>query len=89
MIAEFRKSAALAALAEIAGCFSFWAWARLGKSALWLAPGMVSLAAFAWVLGPGDSGLPVAAGVIVLRRLTDLLKSGKIVNVFFTEFILQ
>ena len=41
---------AAAALAEIAGCFSFWAWARLGKSALWLGPGMVSLAAFAWVL---------------------------------------
>jgi len=39
-----------AALAEIAGCFSFWAWARLGRSALWLGPGMVSLAAFAWVL---------------------------------------
>jgi small multidrug resistance family-3 protein len=39
-----------AALAEIAGCFSFWAWARLGKSALWLGPGMISLAAFAWVL---------------------------------------
>ena len=40
----------VAALAEIAGCFSFWAWARLGRSALWLAPGMLSLAAFAWVL---------------------------------------
>ena len=40
----------VAALAEIAGCFSFWAWARLGKSALWLAPGMLSLAVFAWVL---------------------------------------
>ena len=39
-----------AALTEIAGCFSFWAWARLGRSALWLAPGMLSLAAFAWVL---------------------------------------
>ena len=39
-----------AALAEIAGCFSFWAWARLGRSVLWLAPGMLSLAAFAWVL---------------------------------------
>ena len=39
-----------AALAEIAGCFSFWAWARLGRSAFWLAPGMLSLAAFAWVL---------------------------------------
>jgi small multidrug resistance family-3 protein len=39
-----------AALAEIAGCFSFWAWARLERSVLWLAPGMLSLAAFAWVL---------------------------------------
>ncbi|UEM03293.1 YnfA family protein [Skermanella rosea] len=39
-----------AALAEIAGCFSFWAWARLGKSVLWLLPGMASLAAFAWIL---------------------------------------
>lgn len=39
-----------AALAEIAGCFSFWAWWRLGKSALWLLPGVVSLIAFAWLL---------------------------------------
>lgn len=40
----------LAALAEIAGCFAFWAWLRLGKSALWLVPGMASLALFAWAL---------------------------------------
>jgi small multidrug resistance family-3 protein len=39
-----------AALAEIAGCFSFWAWARLGRTAFWLVPGMLSLAAFAWIL---------------------------------------
>ena len=39
-----------AALAEIAGCFTFWAWLRLGKSALWLAPGMISLALFAYLL---------------------------------------
>ncbi len=39
-----------AALAEIAGCFAFWAWLKLGKSALWLIPGMISLAAFAWLL---------------------------------------
>lgn len=44
-----------AALAEIAGCFSFWAWLRLEKSALWLIPGMVSLAAFAWLLTLIDS----------------------------------
>ena len=39
-----------AALAEIAGCFSFWAWLRLGKSALWLIPGMGALALFAYLL---------------------------------------
>ncbi|MGE0774020.1 MAG: YnfA family protein [Sphingomonadaceae bacterium] len=39
-----------AALAEIAGCFAFWAWLRLDKSILWLVPGMFSLAAFAWLL---------------------------------------
>lgn len=39
-----------AALAEIAGCFTFWAWLRMGKSALWLVPGMVSLALFAYLL---------------------------------------
>ncbi|HEU0121561.1 MAG TPA: YnfA family protein [Bryobacteraceae bacterium] len=40
----------LAALAEIGGCFSFWAWLRLGKPAYWLAPGMASLALFAYLL---------------------------------------
>ena len=44
-----------AALAEIAGCFSFWAWLRLEKSVLWLIPGMLSLAAFAWLLTLIDS----------------------------------
>ncbi len=39
-----------AAFAEIAGCFAFWAWLRLGKSALWLIPGAASLALFAWLL---------------------------------------
>lgn len=39
-----------AALAEIAGCFAFWAWLKLGKSPLWLIPGVASLAAFAWLL---------------------------------------
>lgn len=44
-----------AALAEIAGCFAFWAWLRLGKSAWWIAPGMASLALFAWLLTRVDS----------------------------------
>ena len=39
-----------AALAEIAGCFAFWAWLRQGASAWWLVPGLASLAAFAWLL---------------------------------------
>ncbi len=39
-----------AALAEIAGCFSFWAWWRLERSPLWLIPGLLSLALFAWLL---------------------------------------
>lgn len=41
---------AAAALAEIAGCFSFWAWLRLEKSVWWLVPGMLSLALFAYLL---------------------------------------
>lgn len=44
-----------AALAEIAGCFAFWAWLRLGKPVLWLAPGMASLALFGWLLTRIDS----------------------------------
>ena len=39
-----------AALAEIAGCFAFWAWLRMGKSIWWIAPGIASLVAFAWLL---------------------------------------
>jgi small multidrug resistance family-3 protein len=41
---------ASAALAEIAGCFAFWAWLRLGKPVWWLVPGAASLALFAWLL---------------------------------------
>lgn len=41
---------AAAALAEIAGCFSFWAWLRLGKPVWWLLPGIASLMLFAWLL---------------------------------------
>jgi small multidrug resistance family-3 protein len=44
----------LAALAEIAGCFAFWAWWKLDRSSLWLIPGMMSLGAFAWLLSLVD-----------------------------------
>jgi small multidrug resistance family-3 protein len=63
-----------AALAEIAGCFAVWAWMRLGASALWLIPGLASLAAFAWLLtlAPSDfAGRAYAAygGVYVAASL--------------------
>ena len=40
----------LAAVAEIAGCFAFWAWLRLGKSGYWILPGITSLTIFAILL---------------------------------------
>ena len=40
----------LAAIAEIGGCFAFWAWLRLGKSVYWILPGMVLLGVFALLL---------------------------------------
>lgn len=39
-----------AALAEIGGCFAFWAWLRLDRSPLWLLPGVGSLVLFAYLL---------------------------------------
>lgn len=44
-----------AALAEIAGCFAFWAWLRLDKSVWWLVPGIASLMLFAYLLTLVDS----------------------------------
>ena len=44
-----------AAVAEIAGCFAFWAWLRLGRSGWWLAPGVLSLILFAVLLTRVDS----------------------------------
>ena len=44
-----------AALAEIAGCFAFWAVLRLKASPLWLGPGVLSLVAFAWLLTRADT----------------------------------
>ena len=46
----------LAAFAEIAGCFAFWAWLRLDRSAGWLVPGLLSLALFAWLLARVEVG---------------------------------
>lgn len=65
---------AAAALAEIAGCFAFWAWLRQGKSVLWLAPGLLSLALFAYLLtlAPSDhAGRAYAAygGIYIVASL--------------------
>lgn len=45
----------LASLAEIAGCFGFWQWARQGRSAIRLLPSLVSLILFALLLTRIDS----------------------------------
>ncbi len=69
---------ALAALAEIAGCFAFWAWFRLGASAAWLVPGLASLALFAALLAQTEAtaagrtyaaygGIYITASLVWLR----------------------
>lgn len=64
-----------AAVAEIAGCFAFWAWLRFGKSAYWLAPGVASLIVFAWLLTRVDTsfaGRAFAAygGIYILASMS-------------------
>jgi small multidrug resistance family-3 protein len=39
-----------ASIAEIAGCFAFWAWLRNGSSGLWIIPGCALLVLFAYLL---------------------------------------
>jgi len=70
----------LAAFFEIAGCFAFWAVIRNGAAGLWLAPGVLSLAAFAALLTQVDAaaagrafaaygGVYVAASLIWLWQV--------------------
>ncbi|MBB5687079.1 YnfA family protein [Sphingobium boeckii] len=69
-----------AAFAEIAGCFAFWAWLKLGKSAWWLVPGIAALILFAWLLTRVDTaaagrafaaygGVYIAASLVWLWRI--------------------
>ena len=72
-----------AALAEIAGCFAFWAWLKLDKPVWWLLPGLASLAAFAWLLTLVDSpaaGRAFAAygGVYIVASLAWMALAEKI-----------
>ena len=39
-----------AAIVEIAGCFAFWGWLRMGKPVLWIVPGIGCLILFAYLL---------------------------------------
>jgi small multidrug resistance family-3 protein len=48
---------ALAALAEIGGCFAFWAWLRLGKTPWWAGAGTLSLIVFALLLTRIDASV--------------------------------
>lgn len=64
----------LAAVGEIAGCFAFWAWLRMGKSPLWTIPGVASLVLFALALTRIDAaaaGRAYAAygGIYILASL--------------------
>jgi small multidrug resistance family-3 protein len=70
----------LAALFEIAGCFAFWCYFRLGRSAWALVAGMLSLALFAYALTRVDTafagrayaaygGIYVAASLVWLRAV--------------------
>lgn len=76
----------LAAIAEIAGCFAVWAVLRHGASAWWLAPGALSLGAFAVALTvvPSEAAGRVFAaygGVYVAASLAWLrLVEGRAVN---------
>ncbi|HEY4249804.1 MAG TPA: YnfA family protein [Roseomonas sp.] len=76
-----------AALAEIAGCFAFWAWLRLGRSALWVLPGLLALAGFALLLTRIDSaaagrafaaygGIYIVASLIWAWAVEGLLPDG-------------
>jgi small multidrug resistance family-3 protein len=64
----------VAGAAEISGCFAFWAWLKLGRSALWAIPGVLSLILFAFLLTRIDTdsaGRAYAAygGIYILASL--------------------
>jgi len=65
----------LAAFAEIAGCFAFWAWLRLDRSPWWTLPGIACLVAFALLLTRIDAGFAGRAyaaygGIYIAASLT-------------------
>lgn len=70
----------VAAIAEIAGCFAFWAWVRHDKPLWWLVPGVLSLTLFACALTfvqSGAAGRAYAAygGIYITASLVWLWKA--------------
>jgi small multidrug resistance family-3 protein len=63
----------ITAIAEISGCYFVYLWYRLGRTAWWLVPATMSLAAFAWMLTlhPQASGRIYAAygGIYIVTSL--------------------
>ena len=63
----------MTAAAEIIGCYAVYLWLKLGRSAWWLCPAVLSLAAFAWLLTlhPMATGRTYAAygGVYIAASL--------------------
>ncbi|MEE9544575.1 MAG: YnfA family protein [Rhodospirillales bacterium] len=73
-----------AAVAEIGGCFAFWAWLRLGWSKFWVLPGVAALIVFALLLTRIESvfagrafaaygGVYIAASLVWLWAVEDAL----------------
>ena len=59
----------LAAIAEIAGCFAFWAVLRLERSPIWLAAGVYIVASLVWlkvVEGVAPDRWDILGGLICL-----------------------
>ena len=72
-----------AAVAEIAGCFAFWAWLRMDRSAWLLLPGITSLIVFAYLLTlvpvgaagrayAAYGGIYIVASIFWLRIIEDV-----------------
>ena len=74
---------AIAAVLEISGCFMFWLWLRMGRSAMWGLPAIVILALFAAALTRvqvafAGRAFAAYAGIYVIVSLVWLLLSERV-----------
>ncbi|HEY0159201.1 MAG TPA: YnfA family protein [Thermoanaerobaculia bacterium] len=68
----------IAAALEIGGCYAVWLWARLGRTPLWIFPGVLCLVLFAYALTRVEVSLAGRAfaaygGIYIVSSLTWLL----------------